>query len=88
MGSCDLKFSHELECHMNFLTNLCNNALAFGNFSLGNHQTALELYGAIVPNERSTDMTAVAYNISICEGILAHQKGNKEEALSTFEKAT
>ena len=45
MGSCEINFSHELKLHMPFLKNLKSNALAFGNFSLGNHEIALELYG-------------------------------------------
>ena len=51
---------------MVFLNNLLNNALAFGNFSLGNHRIALGLYENISPQDESTDMTAASYNICIC----------------------
>jgi tetratricopeptide (TPR) repeat protein len=87
IGSCELDFAYELECHVPFLKNLLNNALAFGNFSLGHHQQALELYELITPNEPSTDMTAASYNISVCEGILAFNRGNREGSLAIFEKA-
>ena len=72
---------------MLFLNNLLNNALAFGNFSLGNHGVALELYEKILGEEESTDMTAASYNICICEGIIANERGEKEESLNLFEKA-
>lgn len=48
MGSCQLTFTHELTPHLSFLQNLLSNALAFGNFSLGNHETALALYSKII----------------------------------------
>lgn len=37
MGSCQLNFKYELACHLRFLSNLLNNALAFANFNLSNH---------------------------------------------------
>jgi hypothetical protein len=50
MGSCLIDFQYSLTTHIPFLSNLLNNALAFANFSLANHQTALELYLKIIPN--------------------------------------
>ena len=87
MGSCQLDFNHQLSVHAPFLKNLLNNALAFGNFSLGDHKTALQLYEQITPEEKSTDMTAASYNICICEGILEYDREKREESLSLFEKA-
>jgi hypothetical protein len=37
VGSCDLDFKYTLKEHSVFLQNLSFNALAFANFSLGNH---------------------------------------------------
>lgn len=38
-------------------------------------------------SDSSTDITAVLYNMSICEGILLHSKDRKEEAIAIFYKA-
>lgn len=57
------------------MQNLCLNGLAFGNFSLGNHQAALDQYKKIDKSDPNTDVTSVLYNTSICEGIILHQKG-------------
>lgn len=37
MDSCEINFKYELAHHVPYLKNLLNNALAYGNFSLGNH---------------------------------------------------
>jgi hypothetical protein len=54
------------------LQNLCLNGLAFGSFSLGNHQAALDQYKKIDKSDTNTDVTSVMYNTSICEGIILH----------------
>jgi tetratricopeptide (TPR) repeat protein len=87
LGACQLDFKYSLAQHTPFLQNLCLNGLAFGNFSLGNHQAALDQYKKIDKSDQSTDLTAVLYNTSICEGIILHDRGRKDEAISIFYKA-
>lgn len=86
MGSCQLNFKYSLARHLRFLHNLLNNALAFANFSLAQHQDALALYQQILP-EPSTDTTAASYNICICQGILKYNQGYRDESLLLFEQA-
>jgi hypothetical protein len=81
MGSCEIIFKYELAHHVPFLKNLLNNALAYGNFCLGNHEIALQFYHKIDHNEPNTDSVAASYNVSICEGILAYQNGHRDQAL-------
>lgn len=88
MGSCEINFKYELAQHVPYLQNLLNNALAYGNFSLGNHETALQFYQKIMHNEPNTDSVAASYNICICEGILAYQNGDRDLALECFEKGS
>jgi tetratricopeptide (TPR) repeat protein len=84
IGSCELDFKYSLREHSQFLQNLSFNALAFANFSLGNHDSALELYRRMGKDDPSTDMVAAQYNISICEGIMHYRKKNSDEALRCF----
>lgn len=41
IGSCQLDYHHSLAEYTTYLYNLYYNSLAFGNFSLGNHDQAL-----------------------------------------------
>lgn len=54
------------------MQNLCLNGLAFGSFSLGNHQAALDQYKKIDKSDTNTDVTSVMYHTSICEGTILH----------------
>lgn len=41
IGSCQLDFQHSLQEYSSFLCNLYLNSLAYGNFCIKNHETAL-----------------------------------------------
>jgi len=81
IGSCQINFKYELAHHVPYFQNILYNALVYGNFSLGNHETAHQLYQKITHNQPNTDLVPASYNICICEGILAYNNCEMDLAL-------
>lgn len=67
-----------------YLNNLCNSALGYAYFSLGEHSEALKMYRKIQLDEKDESHQAFFYNIKLCEGIEAYRLKKYDEAIRIF----
>lgn len=70
-----------------FLKSLFHQYRAYGHFCLGNHKSALFDYLAIDSDSIKNDNAHIKYNQHLCEGIIAIDTNQYEEAMKLFEKS-